>query len=98
MESNNEPSNINENVETVEVENQDNPLSQNQLIQQWRVNLASLKKDTGFEVPKELDKSDEKVTTALDAIAYLDKKIPYLTKMKIFSYQTMALQHIKPNI
>lgn len=74
MESNNESSITSENAETVEAETQDNPLSQNQLIQQWRVNLASLKKDTGFEVPKELDKSDEKVTTALDAIAYLDKK------------------------
>lgn len=84
MESNNEPSNINENVETVEVENQDNPLSQNQLIQQWRVNLASLKKDTGFEVPKELDKSDEKVTTALDAIAYLDKKNTLLDENEDF--------------
>lgn len=84
MESNNEPSNINENVETVEVENQDDPLSQNQLIQQWRVNLASLKKDTGFEVPKELDKSDEKVTTALDAIAYLDKKNTLLDENEDF--------------
>ncbi|GAB0111805.1 hypothetical protein [Pseudoalteromonas distincta] len=84
MESNNEPSNINENVETVEAENQDNPLSQNQLIQQWRVNLASLKKDTGFEVPKELDKSDEKVTTALDAIAYLDKKNTLLDENEDF--------------
>lgn len=84
MESNNEPSNTSKNTETVEAETQDNPLSQNQLMQQWRVDLASLKKDTGFEVPKELDKSDEKVTTALDAIAYLDKKNTLLDENEDF--------------
>ncbi|MFP3425873.1 hypothetical protein [Pseudoalteromonas sp. SIMBA_162] len=84
MESNNEHSNTTNTNETVEAETQDNPLSQNQLIQQWRVNLASLKKDTGFEVPKELDKSDEKVTTALDSIAYLDKKNTLLDENEDF--------------
>ncbi|MBH0044679.1 hypothetical protein [Pseudoalteromonas sp. SWXJZ10B] len=87
MESNNEHSNTTDTTDTnakVEAETQDNHLSQNQLIQQWRVNLASLKKDTGFEVPKELDKSDEKVTTALDSIAYLDKKNTLLDENEDF--------------
>ena len=84
MESNDEHSNTTDTNEKVEVETQDNPLSQNQLIQQWRVNLASLKKDTGFEVPKELHKSDKKVTTALDAIAYLDKKNTLLDENEDF--------------
>tara|TARA_B100001063_G_C16753214_1_gene551532 strand:- start:941 stop:1777 length:837 start_codon:yes stop_codon:yes gene_type:complete len=84
MESNNEHSNTTNTNETVEAEIQDTPLSQNQLIQQWRVNLASLKKDTRFEVPKELHESDEKVTTALDAIAYLDKKSTLLDENEDF--------------
>ena len=99
MESNNEPSNTSKNTETVEAETQDNPLSQNQLIQQWRVNLASLKKDTGFEVPKELDKSDEKVTTALDSIVYLDKKNTLLDENEDFQlsdngFATYKAKHI----
>ena len=53
MESNNEPSNTSKNTETVEAETQDNPLSQNQLIQQWRVNLASLKKTQDLKYPKD---------------------------------------------
>ncbi|TMP04864.1 hypothetical protein CWC11_10845 [Pseudoalteromonas sp. S3178] len=84
MESNNEHSNTTDTNEKVEAETQDNHLSQNQLIQQWRVNLASLKKDTRFEVPKELHKSDEEVTTALDAIAYLDKKNTLLDENEDF--------------
>lgn len=84
MESNNEHPNTTDANEAAEAEPQDTPLSQNQLIQQWRVNLASLKKDTGFAVPKELDKSDQKTTTGLDAIAYLDKKNTLLDENEDF--------------
>lgn len=81
MESNNEHPDT---TEAAEAESQDTPLSQNQLIQQWRVNLAFLKKDTGFAVPKELDKSDQKTITGLDAIAYLDKKNTLLDENEDF--------------
>lgn len=84
MESQKEPSSTNQNAKTRDAETQDNPLSQNQLIQQWRVNLASLKKDTGFEVPKDSDKGDEKLISALEAMRYLDTKNTLLDENKDF--------------
>ncbi|MDC2891035.1 hypothetical protein [Psychrosphaera algicola] len=75
MESTIEPSFVSENAKTAETK--EKYVSQYELIKQWRVNLTYLKKDKGFKVPKELDKSDKKVNTALDAIAYLEQKIHY---------------------
>jgi hypothetical protein len=74
MEINKEPIDKNEKNQHIKAESSESALSQHELIQQWQVNLASIKKDTGFEVPKDPDKSDEKLTAALEAIAYLDKK------------------------
>ncbi|MBQ4833202.1 hypothetical protein J8L70_08115 [Pseudoalteromonas sp. MMG010] len=74
MESNNQPSTESEVAKEVETESQVKPLPQHELIQQWRVNVASLKKDTGFEVPKDPDKDDEKLISALEAMKYLDTK------------------------
>lgn len=74
MESNNPPSTESEVASEVEIESQEKPLTQHELMQQWRVNLASLKKDTGFEVPKDPDKDDEKLISALEAMKYLDTK------------------------
>lgn len=74
MESNNQPPTESEVASEVEIESQEKPLPQHELMQQWRVNLSSLKKDTGFEVPKDPDKDDEKLISALEAMKYLDTK------------------------
>lgn len=97
MESSKEPSKLNKNVKKTEAEIQEKPLSQNELIQQWRVNLASLEKDIGFEVSIEPDKSDEKVTIALDAIAYLDKKNTLLDENEDFQLSDSGFETYKTN-